>query len=124
MFAVNSQEAFVIAVEAAKGDYRNGKFEPVIIDSVPLRTGRVTGIIIGGLGPDATAPSLYRAWSNSDFAGGIYQHPTRPCWYVSAAFLDSFKSLALYRLIQDYFIGVIDTDNPEAVLRAMWHITA
>lgn len=124
MLAVNTNEAFVVAVEAARSVFRKDDFEPIIIDTMPLRHNRVTGILMGGLGPDYDAPCLYRPWSNSDFAGGIYNHHVSPKWYVSPSFVEKYKSTRFYKLIEKYFNGIIDLDKPESVLRAIWHIAA
>lgn len=124
MHAFDVNDSFVIAVKLAKERASKLRLEPVIIDTVPLHHNSVTGIVVGGLGPDLNAPCLYRPWSNSDFAGGVYNYHRGPQWYVSCAFTDNFKSLAFYPLIVELFSGIINVEDPIAVLRVIWHIVA
>lgn len=125
MLAMNTGDAFAHAVREGKISMKDKiRLEPVLVDTMPLRHGAITGILIGGLGPDVTAPGAYTGWANSDLAGGVYVHPRLPGWYVSPNFVQKFRELEIYSVIERYFVNVIDINSPKEVLRAIWHLSA
>lgn len=101
-------------------DGKSVEVEPIIVDCRPLVHGRVDVVIIGGFGPDETAPPIFDGWRNSDFAGGVYLHPRFPNWYVREAFETGFKSLVITKFLEQEFM--IEFDKPVDVLRMISRI--
>lgn len=56
--------------------------EKVVVHTISLEHGNVSGILFEGVNPDENCPPLYRSWSNIGLVGGVYAHPRLPNWYI------------------------------------------
>lgn len=97
--------------------------EQILVDSFALVHGKLTGVLVGGFGPDKNAPPVYhRGWSESDLVGGVYAHPRIPAWYHRSEFVVKFKDLAITRFLTEELGSEFDPTNPHFVLWAIMQI--
>lgn len=56
--------------------------EDVIVHTISLPHGNVSGVMFPGVTTGGTCPPLYRSWLPLGLVGGVYAHPRLPNWYI------------------------------------------
>lgn len=56
--------------------------EEVIVHTISLPHGNVSGVMFPGVKPGNTCPPLYQSWDALGLVGGVYAHPRLPNWYI------------------------------------------
>lgn len=105
-------------IEDVRSSYKDdGSLEPVMIECIPLEHSRMTVVLLGGVGPDLSAPQCYAPWANSDMLGGIYQHPRYPRWYIRPDAALKLESSKLVSRIREDFVGLVEPNDLKGIIR-------
>lgn len=56
--------------------------EKVIVHTISLPHGNVSGVMFPGVQSGDTCPPLYKSWNALGLVGGVYAHPRLPNWYI------------------------------------------
>jgi len=65
--------------------HKDGESQPieeVVVHTISLPHGNVSGVMVPGVPSGAECPPLYKSWSELGLIGGVYSHPRLPNWYI------------------------------------------